>query len=262
MSKVIAFANQKGGTGKTTTVLTFASLLAKQNKTVLVVDLDPQASITSLCLEFEENPLLDDQTSTLALLEGSELPIVGVGKHGFDLAPASSMLARAELELALQPDTLEDSRIHRLKKVLETVKEDYDYVLVDCSGNLGLLTLNGIAASDYLLTVSSVGKFERSATSFFIKYVDSVVIAKYAPQVKHLGILLTMTDAYPITDTMRSKMKEIPALADKVLFNTIPKNNAIRNATESNKSGLDYDIYSSSSKAYMKAWEELEAKMV
>jgi len=258
---IIAFGNQKGGTGKTTTVITLASLLAKQNKTVLVVDLDPQASATSLALGLEENPLLDNETSTLALLEGSELPIVGIEKLGFDLAPASSMLARAELELALQPDSLENSRIHRLKKALESIKEDYDYIFIDCAGNLGLLTLNGIAACDFLLTVASVGKFERTATRFFIKYVDDMIIANYAPGVKHLGILLTMTDAYPITDIMRAKMKEVPELSDKVLYNTVPKNNAIRNATEINKSGLDYDIYSSSSKAYIRVWEELAEKL-
>jgi len=260
MSKVIAFANQKGGTGKTTSVLTIASLLSKQQRTVLVIDMDPQASATSMLLALEENTLLDDQTATTALLDGAELPILRVEKHNLDLVPASAMLSRAELELALVPDSIENSRVHRLKKALESIREDYDYVLIDCPGNLGLLTLNGLAACDHILTVSSIGKFERNASRFFVKYVDGL-LSEYAPMVKHLGLLLTMTDAYPITDTMLSKLKEIPEVADKVLLNTIPKNNAIRNATEQNESVLFYDIYSPSSKAYMRVLEELEERL-
>ena len=254
---IISIANLKGGTAKTTTVITFATLLAKMDKSVLLVDMDAQASLTNFILGIEDNALLEDQTITNSLLNGGELPLLHVDRHNVDIIPSGPVLGKAELELATMQDSIENSRVLKLRNLLAEVRDDYDYILIDCPGNLGLLSMNGIAASDYVLTVSSVGKFERSATRFFINYINNVIIKDYAPTLQHLGILLTMTDAYPITDKMKSRLKEIPELADKVLFNTIPKNNPIRNATEENTTGIAYDVYSTSSQAYMKSLDEI-----
>jgi chromosome partitioning protein len=176
------------------------------------------------------------------------------------LAPSAGSLYKAELELALMRDSIESSKFHRLKKMLDTVKDQYHYVLIDCHGGLGLLTLNALCASDEIIAVTSVGKFERNATRQFLKDIKSVM-AEYSPATNILGVLLTMTDPYQITEKTRKKMQSIPEVSEKMFRTEIPKNNAIRNATDEDKSIWTYDPFSSSAKAYIKLWEEIKSRL-
>ena len=135
-SRIISVANHKGGVGKTTTVASVGSILASKGKTVLMIDLDAQANLSSSLLKGEP-----DETIYPALLGKCDLPVIPIGESLF-LVPASLQLAMADLELA---STMARERI--LEGLLEKVKDKFDYILIDCPPSLGLLTLNAFTAS-------------------------------------------------------------------------------------------------------------------
>lgn len=264
---VISFANQKGGTGKTTTLLTLATYQSKQDKKILVIDLDPQASSTNYLLKFDENQennLNLDQIVYRILVDNLGVEPMHIEGTNIDLIPSSSLLSRAELELAMSPDSIDNSRVRRLKTVLDQIKGNYDYVFIDCPGSLGLLTMNGLCASDSVVVVTSIGRFELNALKNFLKELDTTV-RSYNPSLEILGILPTMVDPYPITDQIIKKMMDDPKIAEKLFkigtVRGIPKNNAIRNATNEALSIWDYSPLSPSGQAYMKLWEEMESRM-
>jgi chromosome partitioning protein len=145
MCKIIAVANQKGGTAKTTTTLNLGAALAEASKRVLLIDFDPQAALT---LAHGINPLGLKQTIYDGLLDNA-LPltqIIVATQDGPDLVPANLNLAGAEVELLS-----EIGRELFLKEKLEPVQAAYDFVLIDCPPSLGLLTINALAASDEVL---------------------------------------------------------------------------------------------------------------
>lgn len=264
---VISFANQKGGTGKTTTLLTLATYQSKQDKKILVIDLDPQASSTNYLLKFDENQennLNLDQIVYRILVDNLGVEPMHIEGTNIDLIPSSSLLSRAELELAMSPDSIDNSRVRRLKTVLDQIKGNYDYVFIDCPGSLGLLTMNGLCASDSVVVVTSIGRFELNALKNFLKELDTTV-RSYNPSLEILGILPTMVDPYPITDQIIKKMMDDPKISEKLFkigtVRGIPKNNAIRNATNEALSIWDYSPLSPSGQAYMKLWEEMESRM-
>ena len=150
MAKILAFANQKGGVGKTTTCVNLCAALTQRGKRVLLVDCDPQASLTIAL----GNPRPDDLPVTLSDLMAkiiSDQPISpgeGILHHpeGVDLVPANIALAGTEVSLvtAMSRETV-------LKQYLETVRKDYDFILLDCMPSLGMLTVNALAAADQAL---------------------------------------------------------------------------------------------------------------
>lgn len=260
---VISFTNQKGGTGKTTSALTTAQYLSKKGFLVLYIDLDPVASGTNSLMHFDdenENGLFQDETVYRWLIDCQELEIRKLEDSGISIVPSNHHTSQAELELALQSDSIENFRGHRLKKMLDQVKERYHYVIIDCPGNMGLLTLNGICASDAIITVTSVGKFERNATKNYIKTLNTI-LSEYNPDSRIAGILLTMTDPFPITEKTRKKMQMVPEINNLLFKTEIPKNNAIRNAIDEDMPIWTYDPFSPSAKAYIKFWDELKLRL-
>ena len=149
-AKVLAIINQKGGVGKSTTAVNLSAALGEAGKSVLVIDLDPQGNTTSgYGIEKEEldgdiyNALLEDEPMVELVIETVEPNV--------NLVPATIQLAGAEIELVSKM-----ARESILRRALESVKDDYDYVLIDCPPSLGLLTLNELMASDGLLDRKSV----------------------------------------------------------------------------------------------------------
>src|SRR5215210_5864376 len=144
MSRIVTLVNQKGGVGKTTTAINLAASLAACERSVLLVDLDPQANATSgvgLSKNDEKSiyPVLTDNLSIREIIKKTELP-------NFDVAPSSVDLVAAELELA---DAI--GREFYLRRALQEVVKDYDYILIDSPPSLGLLTVNGLTAANTVL---------------------------------------------------------------------------------------------------------------
>ena len=211
---VIAVVNQKGGTGKTTTCENLGIGLANEGKKVLLVDTDPQGSLTIAL----GNPRPDDLPVTLTDLmakimqDQPPLPKEGILSHeeGVDLVPANITLSGLEVSLVNAM-----SREAILKQYLETVKGQYDYVLLDCMPSLGMLTVNALAASDQVLIPVQANYLSAKGLEQLLQTVNKVK-RQINPKLRIEGILLTMVDSRTnyakeistlIRDTYGSKLK-------------------------------------------------------
>lgn len=211
---VIAVVNQKGGTGKTTTCENLGIGLANEGKKVLLVDTDPQGSLTIAL----GNPRPDDLPVTLTdlmakiMLDQPPLPKEGILSHeeGVDLVPANITLSGLEVSLvnAMSRETI-------LKQYLETVKGQYDYILLDCMPSLGMLTVNALAASDQVLIPVQANYLSAKGLEQLLQTVNKVK-RQINPKLRIEGILLTMVDSRTnyakeistlIRDTYGSKLK-------------------------------------------------------
>lgn len=211
---VIAVVNQKGGTGKTTTCENLGIGLANEGKKVLLVDTDPQGSLTIAL----GNPKPDDLPVTLTDLmakimqDQPPLPKEGILSHeeGVDLVPANITLSGLEVSLvnAMSCETI-------LKQYLETVKGQYDYILLDCMPSLGMLTVNALAASDQVLIPVQANYLSAKGLEQLLQTVNKVK-RQINPKLRIEGILLTMVDSRTnyakeistlIRDTYGSKLK-------------------------------------------------------
>lgn len=190
---VIAVVNQKGGTGKTTTCENLGIGLANEGKKVLLVDTDPQGSLTIAL----GNPRPDDLPVTLTDLmakimqDQPPLPKEGILSHeeGVDLVPANITLSGLEVSLvnAMSRETI-------LKQYLETVKGQYDYILLDCMPSLGMLTINALAASDQVLIPVQANYLSAKGLEQLLQTVNKVK-RQINPKLRIEGILLTMVDS-------------------------------------------------------------------
>lgn len=215
---VIAVVNQKGGTGKTTTCENLGIGLANEGKKVLLVDTDPQGSLTIAL----GNPKPDDLPVTLTDLmakimqDQPPLPKEGILSHeeGVDLVPANITLSGLEVSLvnAMSRETI-------LKQYLETVKGQYDYILLDCMPSLGMLTVNALAASDQVLIPVQANYLSAKGLEQLLQTVNKVK-RQINPKLRIEGILLTMVDSRTnyakeistlIRDTYGSKLKAYDA---------------------------------------------------
>lgn len=209
--KVIAVANQKGGVGKTTTVLNVGSGLVALGKRVLLVDLDPQAHLT---ISMGVAPDNSDNSSYLIFAQGNRKPRVGEGEPS--LIPSSLALSNAEITLYSEP-----GRDYILKRFLAGV-EGFDYCLLDCPPNLGVLTVNAFTAANYLLVPVQT---EYLATRGFAALLSTLEIVRERlnPGLSILGVLATMYDGRKVLD--REVVERIQASFGGELFNTRIRNN-------------------------------------
>ena len=248
MGKIIAFSNQKGGVGKTTTCVNLSAYLAQKGYKCLMVDLDPQGNATS-GLGFAKS---DVKTSVYNVMI-DDVPIEdAVYKtcvEGLDLLPSSIDLAGAEVELVYIKD-----RERVLKRVLEKACSCYDFVTIDCPPSLGLLTINALAAANSVLIPIQSEYYALEGLSQLMNTIR-LVIKHLNPDLKIEGVVLTMNDNRAIIS--RQISAEIKKFFGKSVFDTvIPRNIRLAEAPSHGVPIMLHDTKCSGAKAYLAFTEE------
>ena len=252
MGKIIAIANQKGGVGKTTTAVNLAASLGVLEKRVLLIDADPQANATSgLGIE-----LTSVQTGTYQLLEHTALigySIIKTQSPNVDLVPSHIDLVAIEIELIDQYD-----REYMLQKALAPVKDQYDYILIDCAPSLGLLTLNALTAADAVLIPIQCEYFALEGLGKLLNTIKSV--QKIHNQDLDIeGLLLTMYDSR--LRLSNQVVEEVKKHLDEMVFNTIIQRNVrLGEAPSYGESIISYDASSTGANNYLSLAHELIEK--
>lgn len=246
MTKIVSLANQKGGVGKTTTAINLGASLAACERTVLLVDLDPQANATSgvgiSSVERSMYDVLVEEAPIKDIIVPTELPTLFI-------APSSVDLVGAEVELR---DAI--GREYFLRRALETINGTYDYILIDSPPSLGLLTINGLTAAHSILVPLQAEYFALEGVSALVNTVDRVRSA-VNPALEIEGIVLTMYDermnlARQVADEVRAHF------GDKVYQSIIPRNVRLGEAPSFGKPIILYDIRSRGSEAYVSLAKE------
>jgi chromosome partitioning protein len=238
--KTIAFTNQKGGVGKTTSTINVGAGLAREGYEVLMVDLDPQANLT-YSLRLSSNRL---EESIYEVLKGDVEPDEAIISHnGFDIMPSSIDLSGAEMEFANEP-----AREMLLKNCLNRLSKDYDYILIDCPPNLGLLTLNAFTAVKEIFIVL---QSEYLALHGLSKLMDVIQIVKERlnPDIEISGIICTLFDGRKnLNNEVVDHIKDY--FGDKVFDTIIRDNVALAEAPSHHKTIFEYAPDSHGAKDY------------
>ncbi|HBK34827.1 chromosome partitioning protein ParA [Candidatus Uhrbacteria bacterium RIFOXYA2_FULL_40_9] len=248
MAHIISVVNQKGGVGKTTTALNLAAFLAEAGKFVLLVDLDPQANATS-GLGVDYNTLEAGIYEALIGTHRVRDLILKTEHEGLKVLPATQALAGAAVELV----TMEE-REHFLRKALMEIKHDFDYILIDNPPSLGLITINGLVASDSVLIPVQAEYYALEGLGQLLNTVN-LIRENIKPELSVMGAIITMYDGR--TRLSKEVLEELYRyFPDKIFRSVIPRSVRLAEAPSFGKTILGYDPSSKAAKAYQRLARE------
>jgi len=249
MSRVICIANQKGGVGKTTTAVNLSASLAVAEKKTLLIDIDPQGNATSgLGVSGEESSqsiyhALIDQVAIKSLLRDTQLDFLKI-------IPSNINLIGAEVELVPFPD-----REVRLKKALEEIRGEFDFVIIDCPPSLGLLTVNSLTAADSVLIPLQCEYYPMEGLTQLLNTIE-LIKKNLNPTLDVEGILLTMFDKR--NNLSRQVAEEVRSHFGPLVFNAvIPRNVRLSECPSFGKPIILYDVDSRGSESYLELAKEI-----
>lgn len=257
MGKIYAIANQKGGVGKTTTAVNLGAALVERGRSVLLIDFDPQASLT-LALGFNPDTIEPTIYNALAAAINEDgqpalSDIIIHAKSGLDIVPSNIELSQAEMDLISAT-----SREMILREMLDAVRYSYDYILVDCQPSLGLLTINALSAADQVIIPLQADYLAVKGVDLLLKTIFRVQ-RKLNHSLQIAGVLLTMADirtihARDVIDFARSSLSgHIP------VFETVIKTSVkLKEAPTAGESVLSYASETAAAEQYRMIAEEVE----
>lgn len=239
MGKTIAVLNQKGGVGKTTTVINTATYLSRSDRKILIIDLDPQANATS---GLGINKMELKNTSKELLLETHKVQdsIIKLDKN-LDLIGSNQNLATLEIDLVNQ-----DEREFKLRKSILNSK--YDYIIIDCPPSLSLLTVNALSASNFVLIPVQAEYYALEGLSQLLE-VMQLVKDGLNPSLELIGVLITMYDSRTsLSSQVKNELEDY--FGDKIFDNVIPRNVRLAEAPSHGMAINNYDKWSKGARAY------------
>jgi chromosome partitioning protein len=247
MARVVAVANQKGGVGKTTTAINLAASLAMADRRVLLVDVDPQGNLTSgVGQKGVAAPAgtIYNALTTAAATTAARPFVIATAVDRLELIPADRHLTGAEIEMVAIP-----AREERLRELLRSIRDDYDYIFIDCPPSLGLLTLNALVAADAVLIPLHCEYFALEGLADLVSTMRRVR-ASLNPELDIEGVLLTMFDertnlGQQVAADVRQFFKE------KVFRTVIPRNVRLGEAPSHGMPVVLYDGKSRGAEAYL-----------
>lgn len=246
MGKILAFVNQKGGVGKTTSCISIGAALVEKGKKVLLVDLDPQGNLS---VSLGIRPSMDDVT-IYEVMKGDANINQGIIKGKYDVLPADIRLSGADIEFSSIP-----GREMLLKEAIEFVKDNYDNILIDCPPSLSIITLNGLTTSEQLIIpVQS----EFLALNGIVQLMNTMNVVKKRlnPKLEIGGVIVTMYDLRK--NLHREVLEKIQEnFPSKVFKTTIPSNIALAEAPGFSQDIFQYKANSKGAINYMEICEEM-----